>query len=215
MDTSSSSCSLGWKKPRHCSLPSLITFRKQWHLGQHLCPTAPQCHRSLWHFLQPQVRLALHSVHCLLWVSSHRTWGSSHAWEQLCWALLPAQVLPWICTNAVQIMELSLNTHSLQQVWEMGARRKENKPSERNGRQQVQAAGGQFLHVWKKKKKNNPKSKINPCWLLWAPETNHRNDNRANCIFGKKKKTNNTKRYNNSSPTGSDQGFTWASILCY
>lgn len=26
---------------------------------------------------------------------------SSHAWEQLCWALLPVQVLPGICTNAV------------------------------------------------------------------------------------------------------------------
>lgn len=29
------------------------------------------------------------------------------------------------------------------------------------------------------------------------------------------KKTNNTERHNNSIPTESDQGFTWASILCY
>lgn len=29
------------------------------------------------------------------------------------------------------------------------------------------------------------------------------------------KKKDNTERHNNSSPTGSDQGFTWASILYY
>lgn len=76
MDTSSSS-SLGWKKCRHYSLPSLRSFREQSPLGQHLCHTALQCHTSLWHFLLPQVRIALHSVHCLLGVSSHRIWGSS------------------------------------------------------------------------------------------------------------------------------------------
>lgn len=77
MDTSSSSSGLGWKKCRYYSLPSLRSFREKQHLGQHLCHTAFQCHRSLWHFLLSQVRLALHSVHCMLWVSSHGTWRSS------------------------------------------------------------------------------------------------------------------------------------------
>lgn len=112
MDTSSSSSSssLGWKKYRHYSLPSLRSFRQQWHVGQPLCHTALQCLRSLWHFLLPRVRLALHSVLCLLWVSPTEPEGAQltpYGWHQLCWALLPAQALPWICTSAAQVTELS------------------------------------------------------------------------------------------------------------
>lgn len=100
MDTSSSS--LGWKKCRHYLLPCLRSFRQQRHLGQHLCHTALQCHRSLWHFLLPQVRLALHSGHCLLWVSSHRIWGSSAHTLCLGAVVLSTAPCPSSCTDLHQ-----------------------------------------------------------------------------------------------------------------
>lgn len=59
-------------------------------------------------------------------------------------------------------------------------------------------------------KKPNPKSKTNPCFELLKRIMEMITEQ---TVFFKKKTT--LKDIEDSNPTGSEQGFTWASILCY
>lgn len=137
------------------------------------CVTQHSRHRSLWHFLLPQVRLTLHSGHCLLWVSSHRIWESSAHTLCLGAAVVSTAPCPSSSTDLHQCCPdngVTLNHAKLTTGVGDGGEG-EGEQTIRKKWQPASSGYRRAISSCLKKKKANPKPKTNPCWLLWAPET--------------------------------------------